>query len=134
MFCRKSASEFAAVYEQLRARNVGLVAVGSGTPVMAKAFAEEFNFPAPLYVDQKRVLYQTLDLKRGLRFVVTKKTLQTAKQLQNEGFEQGKTGGDILQLGGAFLLSSKEGVLWEHKEQFAGDIANVADLMAVVNA
>ena len=100
---------------------------------MAKAFAEEFNFTAPLYVDQKRLLYQALDLKRGLKYVVTKNTLSAAMALRSAGVSQGKTAGDVLQLGGAFLLSAKKGVLWEHKEEYAGDLANLEELMAALD-
>jgi len=99
---------------------------------MAKAFAEEFGFTAPLYVDQKRLLYQALDLKRGLKYVVNKGTLEAAKAARKEGIEQGKTAGDILQLGGAFLISHTDGVLWEHKEQFAGDLADLDELLGVI--
>jgi len=101
---------------------------------MAKAFAEDFNFTPPLYVDQQRKLYQALDLKRGLKYVVTSGTLAAAKAARGEGIQQGKTAGDILQLGGAFFISSKEGVIWEHREAFAGDLARTDELLAAVAA
>jgi len=79
-------------------------------------------------------LYQALDLKRGLKYVVTSGTLAAAKAARGEGIQQGKTAGDILQLGGAFFISSKEGVIWEHREAFAGDLARTDELLAAVAA
>ena len=80
------------------------MAVGSGTPAMAKgfclcslpAFVTETQFPGALYVDPKRAIYEALDCKRGLKFVLSKQTLAAAKQARGEGFSQGKKAGDSL--------------------------------------
>lgn len=45
-----------------------IVAIGNGTPAMAKNFKSEFNFPGKLYVDQLRKIYKLLNLRRGMKF------------------------------------------------------------------
>jgi len=132
VFCRQAAAEFAAIYSTLQSKGVGLVAVGSGTSLMAKDFAKQFNFPGELYVDQQRQIYEALDCKRGLKYAVNLKVLKKAKEAMAQGFTQGKTEGDSLQLGGAFVLSKKNGVMFEHLEEFAGDHADLKDLLASI--
>src|SRR5687767_12681605 len=51
-------------------RGVPIVAVGMGTPLMAKSFAKEFNFPGKMYTDPKREVYKALSLRRGLRYAL----------------------------------------------------------------
>jgi len=113
----------------LDASGVGLVAIGSGTPLMAKTFQKEFNFPGEIFVDQKREIYKALGCNRGATYVLNTKALKAIKNTFSEGYSQGKTQGDSLQLGGTFVISLKEGILYEHQEQFAGDYVDVGELV-----
>jgi len=112
---------------------VGLVAVGSGTPLMAKDFAKQFSFPGDLYVDQQRLVYEAFNCKRGLKYVINTKVLKSAKKAMDEGFSQGKTEGDTLQLGGTFIISKSKGILFEHLEEYAGDHANLEQLLDILS-
>ncbi len=38
----------------------------------------------------------------------------------------------ISQLGGVFIISKTEGILYQHQEQFAGDHANLEELLLTV--
>jgi hypothetical protein len=46
-----------------------------------------------------------------------------------ERYSQGKSSGDVLQLGGVFIISQKEGILYQHLEQFAGDHVDTQELV-----
>jgi len=127
--CRKSANELASVKPDLDSLGIGLVAIGSGTPLMAKGFQSEFNFPGDIYVDQKREIYKALGCNRGLKYVLNPKVLKAAKATLNEGYTQGKTEGDALQLGGVFIISPKNGILFQHLEQYAGHHVDLTELM-----
>jgi len=96
---------------------------------MAKSFQTEFSFPGRLYVDQQRTVYQALGCNRGLKFVLSGKALKAIKTANSEGFEQGKTQGDALQLGGVFVISKTNGIVFQHLEQFAGDHADLAEVL-----
>jgi len=89
--------------------------------MMAKNFHEEFHFPGTLYVDRKRLVYKSLGCNRGIKYTLAPKTLKAAKKALSEGFSQGGTQGDALQLGGAFVISKKDGLIYQHLEEFAGD-------------
>jgi len=99
---------------------------------MAKDFAKQFNFPGELYVDQRRLIYDAFKCKRGLKYAINFKVLKKAKEAMSQGFSQGKTEGDGLQLGGSFVLSKQNGILFEHLEAFAGDHANLQNLLAAI--
>jgi len=109
---------------------VGLVAVGSGNPLMAKSFQQEFEFSGDIYVDQKREIYKALGCNRGLKYAINGKALRAMQSAMSEGFSQGKTAGDSLQLGGTFVISKQNGILFQHLEQFAGDHVDTVELMA----
>jgi len=121
----------ASIQPDLDALGIGLVAVGSGNPLMAKSFKEEFNFPGTIYVDQKREIYKALGCNRGLKYAINGKALKAIQRAMSEGFSQGKTAGDSLQLGGTFIISIHNGILFQHLEQFAGDHVDLTELMAV---
>jgi len=106
-----------------------LVAIGSGTSEMAKNFVEEFQFPGKLFVDRKREVYKNLGCNRGLKYVLSPKALAAIKAAHSAGFEQGKTQGDTLQLGGVFVISLRDGILFQHHEKFAGDHADNEEVL-----
>jgi hypothetical protein len=110
----------------------GLVAIGLGSPASAKDFATEYKFPGKIYVDQAREVYQALGCNRGLRYVLNSDTLKSIKKSMNEGFSQGKTQGDSLQLGGTFIISATKGILFQHLEEFAGDHVDNPELLRVL--
>mmetsp|Transcript_7010 Transcript_7010/g.9688 ORF Transcript_7010/g.9688 Transcript_7010/m.9688 type:complete len:111 (-) Transcript_7010:124-456(-) len=96
---------------------------------MAAAFQEEYKFPGNIYVDQKRQMYDALGCNRGAKFIMSLAALKAARQAYAEGFTQGATQGDALQLGGVFVISRKEGILYQYLEQFAGDHAKNEELL-----
>jgi len=120
------------LHPELDQLGFGLVAVGNGTPLMAKSFKGDFNFTGDIYVDQKKEVYKALGCNRGALYCLNMKALKAIKSTSSEGFSQGKTQGDSLQLGGTFIISLKEGILFEHVEQFAGDHVDTNELMTVV--
>jgi len=114
----------------LDALGIHLVAVGSGTPLMAKSFQQEFGFSGDIYVDQKREIYNTLGCNRGVKYVLNGKALKSIQAAMADGFSQGKTAGDSLQLGGTFVISAKGGILFQHLEAFAGDHVDLTELLS----
>jgi len=119
--CRKSATKLTSIQSRLAELNIGLVAIGSGTSLMAKSFQKEFAFTGELFVDQKRDIFKFLGCYRGLKYVLNPRTLAAGITASAEGFSQGVTAGDALQLGGVFLISLSKGLLYQRFEEFAGD-------------
>jgi len=116
------------VKDDLDKLNIELVAIGSGTPVMAKNFKSEFQFPGSLYVDEKKRVYDALGCNRGIKYALSLNALKAAKQAFGEGFRQGLNQGDSLQLGGVFILSVKDGLLYQHIEEYSGHHVDLNEL------
>jgi len=119
------------VKQQLDDLGIGLVAIGSGTPLMANNFAEEFEFTGELYVDPTLDVYKALNCSRGVKLVLGFKAMKEIKKAIGDGYKQGLTQGDGLQLGGSFLFGKNCEVLWQHLEKWAG---NHADLLELIQA
>jgi len=101
--CRKSAAELNAIKPLLDQLNIGLIAIGSGTPIMANDFKRDWNFNGDIYCDKERAVYKALGCNRGLKYVISSKVLDASKKANNQGYINGAIQGDALQLGGVFF-------------------------------
>jgi len=101
---------------------------------MAKNFAEDFKFPGELYVDQNLGIYKALNCRRGVKLVLGWNAMKEIKKAIGDGYRQGATQGDGMQLGGAFLLSKDCVVLWQHLEQWAGNHADLNEVLSACRA
>jgi len=117
------------VKTQFDEMKIGLVAIGLGTSFMAKNFQQECGFLGDLFVDQKKEVYGALGCNRGLKYVLSMKTLKAVKQANKEGYEGGKSEADVLQLGGTFVISRTKGLLWQKMEEWAGDHPDLNDVL-----
>jgi alkyl hydroperoxide reductase subunit AhpC len=134
IICRKSAAELMMIKPHLDRLGVKLVAVSTGTPAQAKAFKEEFKFDGEIYVDEARHLYDDFRCQRGwIKGVLNPKTQAMNAEARALGYAQGPIQGDILQLGGAFILKNGN-VMYEHIEKYAGDIADPVDILKRLGA
>lgn len=111
-------SQAAEVVERLGAR---VVAIGIGSPAMARAFAKEVDFQGTLLLDRNRSVYKILKCKRGLQYAFDRRGLVIARNVMRAGFSQGATSGDVLQVGGQFIVSKTQGIVYEMLERYAGD-------------
>jgi len=91
---------------------------------MAKAFQEEFHFPGKLFTDPKREVYKALGCNRGLRYFLSGNAVAAYKKAGEQGYTGGGIAGDALQLGGCFVMSVKQGLVFQHLEKFPGDHAD----------
>jgi len=115
---------------KLRELNIGLAAIGSGTPYMAVNFQKESQFPGALYVDQNRQVYNAMGCNRGLKYVLNTRSLSSISKAVGEGYTQGiKQQGDGLQLGGVFVISKTKGILFQHVEEYIGHHADLEKLL-----
>jgi len=97
---------------------------------MANDFQKEFKFAGDLYCDKERAVYKALGCNRGLKYVISGKVLEATKKAHNAGFQGGGIAGDVLQLGGVFLINRKQGIVYQHLEEFSGDHVKTDELAA----
>lgn len=122
--------KFQHLFEDLGVR---LVAIGNGTPRMAKAFKTEFGFSGPLYVDTPRKLYRALNTRRGLRFFMGPGGALAFFQAKKEGFTSAdEILGDPFQLGGMFLWKDEVGFFYQFVQKFAGDFAPFDEVLTLI--
>jgi tRNA A-37 threonylcarbamoyl transferase component Bud32/peroxiredoxin len=129
MLCRRSVGHVVKIYPRLEELGVQVIAVGTGQPEAAAKFKSETNFPGRIVTDPTRTLYRAFNCKRGIRLCLGKRTLAAARLARNEGYEQGPSNGDLYQLGGVFLLTRQDGVLFQHIATFAGDSADLREML-----
>lgn len=126
MLCRrltKHCLERRAFFEEM---GVSIVAIGNGNATHAKLFKKEFDFPGKIFLDQQRQLYRALNCKRGVKYHVSLKALTETKNAIGEGYApsplHSHDSGDPLQLGGLFVLTNKREIIFQHAEEFAGNL------------
>jgi hypothetical protein len=102
---------------------VRVVVIGNGSPSMAKTLRNELKFPGRIYCDQQRQVYKCLNTRRGLKYLLSRRAQRAYRAAWNAGFYEREPQGDILQLGGAFVLSEQNGLLYQYVSKYAGDVA-----------
>jgi len=101
---------------------------------MANSFQKEASFPGELYCDKERNVYKALGCNRGLKYIISSKALDARVKANARGFTNvGGVQGDALQLGGVFLISRKDGIMFQHLEEYAGHHVSLEELTAACN-
>ncbi len=86
----------------------------------------------PVFVDEKRVVYQALEFKRPLLSFLTPKVFKRAAEARKSGFTQPGVHGDAFQLGGVLLRLPDGSTPYKYVSTFAGDHPKLDDLKAEV--
>lgn len=131
MFARQQAAALVGIKGDLDSAGVALVAVGSGSHVGARRFVEKLPFTGEMYVNRNLSAYRAFGLERGLWKTLGPASIIRGIRAMMDGFRQGRTDGDLWQQGGVFVLGPGSQILFEHRNVFAGDHA---DLDAVLRA
>ena len=118
--------------QEFKKLGVQAVVVGHSSLRYAKAFIEDTKIELPVYVDEKRVVYQALEFKRPLLASLTPKVFKRAAEARKEGFTQPGVWGDAFQLGGVVLLLPDGSMPYKYASQFPGDHPKIEDLKTEV--
>ena len=118
--------------EAFRKLGASAVVVGHSSLRYARAFVDETKIELPVFVDEKRVLYQALEFKRPLLSFLTPRVFKRAAEARKEGFTQPGVFGDAFQLGGVVLLMPDGSMPYKYASQFAGDHPKLDDLKEAV--
>ena len=116
---------------KLDAAGIPLVAIGSGSPGGARHFIEKLHFTGEMYVNQDLSAYRAFKLERGFWKTLGPASLIRGIQAMREGFRQGRMDGDNWQQGGIFVMGPGNKLIFQHRNKFAGDHA---DLGSALNA
>lgn len=133
MLCQEEAAAFAARLPEIRAVGAVLALIGNGRADQAAAFRDHFGLSeVPLFTDPSRATYRTAGFRRGVRHLVTARSLKNYARAFRAGFREGKIQGDPLQMGGAVALDPAGRLLWQHVAAVAGDLADPGAALAAL--
>ncbi len=104
-----------------------VVAIGNGTPAMARDFAAKFGIDFPLYTDPSRESFRVAGMRRA--FGLGLGTIALGRRAMAAGHRQGRTAGDPWQQGGVLVVHPRHGVVWAHIDAAAGDHAGLDDVL-----
>jgi hypothetical protein len=134
MFARQQAAALMDIKVKLDAAGIPLVAIGSGSPEGARHFVKKLHFTGEMYINQDLSAYKAFRLQRGLLKTLGPASLIHGIQAMRKGFRQGLTDGDLWQQGGVFVMGPGNELLFQHRNKFAGDHADLdAVLVAAVD-
>ncbi len=109
---------------------IALAAIGSGSPDQAAAFVEQTGFAGEMYVSRSLAAYRAFRLARGFWRSLGPASIFRSIQAMKAGFRQGSCAGDPWQQGGLFLIGPGEKLVFEHRDRFAGDHADLEHALA----
>jgi hypothetical protein len=133
MSCREEVAELRPHVDALRERgNVALI--GSGTPAMAKDFAQHMGLPPdlPVLTDRAREAYRLLGFKRSIWSTFTPGALLNSIRAMRKGFRQGRIQGDPFQQGGTLIVAPSGEILFRYQSKEPGDHAAPDRLIAAL--
>lgn len=134
MFARQQAADLMSIKTELDAAAVGLVAIGSGSPRSARKFVDDFHFTGHMYVNRDLKVYKAFDLERGITKTLGLSSLIKGLGTMKKGFRQGQSAGDLWQQGGLFVLGPGDQLLFAHRDKFAGDHADLQQMLPKIKA
>jgi AhpC/TSA antioxidant enzyme len=115
---------------EIEGLGVGVVLVGNGPPAALAAFARGMNLEerrVTVVTDPSLASYRAAGLLRprmhGVRAVI--ETLQAL----GAGYRKRRRAGDALQLGGVFLVDDAGRIVYRHRSQSPGDLADPNDIV-----
>jgi len=130
MFCREQVVRIGSIKDELCASGGRLIAIGNGTPEMARKFVDELKIDYPVFSDPDRKTYDALGLQTKLGIGL--RTPGYFVRALKKGFFQGRTQGSALQQGGEALISNQGEVVWTRVSHEAGSHATSDEIRAAI--
>jgi len=121
--------------QEFQQRGARLAAIGLGDVNYARLFREKSHIPFPLLIDDQRVAYQELELKKAnLLHLLRRDNMQARKRAKLIGARQHRLGKDPFQLGGSFIFGPGNVDRFVHISETFGDNAQPKDLLAALDS
>jgi len=120
--------------QQFIQRGARLAAIGLGDVNYARLFREKNNITFPLLVDDQRVAYRELGLKKAnLLHLLRPDNARARKRAKAIGVRQHRLGKDPFQLGGSFVFGPGNVDRFIHISETFGDNAQPEALLAALD-
>jgi len=120
-------------FSEFEGKGAGVVVIAMGLPAMAADFRDEYRIPFPVLVDQKRVSYKALGLKRaGWMKLLGPVVWKYIGSVFKFGVSLPSKGQDPHQLGGTVVVRRGGQVAFVHSAQHAADNASVDQMLGAL--
>jgi len=129
MFCRQQVAGLAARLPEIERRGHMLMVVGPAKPEHIPGFREATGYKGPLYVDPSLRAFRTAGLVHGWASTYHPMAMLKGVRAVAQGFRQGSRQGEVAQQGGLFVLGPGDRVRYEWRDRYAGDNADLDDVM-----
>jgi hypothetical protein len=101
---------------------LNLAAIGMGDGAYARAFREETGITFPLLIDEQRVAYRAVGLRKAnILHLLRKDNAEARARAKEAGHRQHRLGKNLFQLGGSFVFGPGNVDLFAHVSQTFGD-------------
>lgn len=131
IFCKDHVARLKPIIPRIHQAGAELVIVGNGLPQFAKFFAEDYGIDTPLFTDPTLRVYEALEAHRpGWLAAVHPLVMLRAFRAMLRGRMQGRTQGDVAQLGGVFIILPDGSMPYAYRSRLAGDLPANDEVLA----
>jgi hypothetical protein len=110
-----------------------LAAIGLGGADYARQFRQETGITFPLLIDEERVAYKAMELRKAtLAHLLRQDNKVARKRASAAGHRQHKLGKNPFQLGGSFVFGPGNKDYFAHISETFGDNAPPEDVLAAI--
>ncbi|MBJ7330737.1 MAG: AhpC/TSA family protein [Solirubrobacteraceae bacterium] len=129
-FCREHAADLQQDIGRIRDAGGDIVAIGMGTPAHAADFRRTSGIDFGLLVAPDTTLHQAAGLAGGNWLsVLGPRAWPSIVRVTRKGHKAKRTGADMSQLGGTFVIDTDGAVVWEHRARHSGDNSSPEDIV-----
>ena len=133
MTCRERAGQVRERYEEILSTGAHVVAVGTGGKRYAKAFIEDLRVPFEVLLDEDGAAAEIVGTSTiGVGMAINPRAWIAGARAVKSAGPQGKTGRRPMQLGATLVIGPGDELLYEDFEEFAGDHADLEEVIAVL--
>ncbi len=134
MFAKQQAAALNEIKSHLDLADIYLAAIGSGNQEQAQDFIDKLGFEYEVFLNSDLSAYKTFRLKRAILRTLGPSSLAKGVKAIKKGFRQGSSAGDLWQQGGIFVLGPGRQLLFQHRNSFAGDHADLNQVIQALDA
>jgi peroxiredoxin len=133
IFCREHAADLNDVTGEIEATGGSVAAIGIGTPAHAADFRKLSGISYPLLVSEDTSVHEAMGLGRGnwARVIGPQNIAGTLRALR-KGHIAKRTGADMSQLGGTFVIDTSGAAVYEHRAAKSADNAPIPKILAAL--
>ncbi|MGI9648229.1 MAG: peroxiredoxin-like family protein [Acidimicrobiia bacterium] len=134
MTCRERAGQVRDRYEEFLAAGAGVTAIGTGGKQYAMAFIEDEGVPFPVLLDEDGSAADIVGTNSlGVTAALRPSAYTAGLRSVAKGHRQRKLGRRPTQLGATLVIGPGEVLLYEDYEEYAGDHADIDEVLAAVS-